>query len=178
VLACWLEEKQDRTLSPADNEELGGDGMHEPISKLQEDSVFLQSYIPRTLNEVYDPERDVAAVRRGEGKELIYANTIGIVDIKADGDVIEDQAKEEPENGHSQGSSDAEGESSSSESDDSGSGNEGGFVQRQARGHRHEDREAKKERKKAAKAEAREKRQHKMPKADKKRRIRATSSKK
>ena len=45
-----------------------------------EDSVFLGSYIPRSLNEVYDPERDVAALKRGEGKNLIYADTIGLVE--------------------------------------------------------------------------------------------------
>ena len=49
-----------------------------------------------------------------------------------------------------------------------------GFVERPARGHRHEDREAKRERKKAAKDEAREKRKHKMPKAEKKKKIKAS----
>jgi hypothetical protein len=46
----------------------------------QEDSVFFKSYIPRTLNEVYDPERDLEAVKKG-GK-TIYSDTIGIVNPK------------------------------------------------------------------------------------------------
>ncbi|KAF5360906.1 hypothetical protein D9756_004898 [Leucocoprinus leucothites] len=44
-----------------------------------EDSVFMRSFIPRTLNEVYDPERDVEKLTKGQGNELIYADTIGIV---------------------------------------------------------------------------------------------------
>ena len=39
----------------------------------------MRSYIPRTLNEVYDPERDVGVLSRGEGAKLIYKDTIGIV---------------------------------------------------------------------------------------------------
>ena len=34
-----------------------------------EDAVFMQSYIPRNLNEVYDPERDAERVGRGEGEK-------------------------------------------------------------------------------------------------------------
>ncbi|KAF5385706.1 hypothetical protein D9757_005502 [Collybiopsis confluens] len=49
-------------------------------SSAHEDSVFKQSYIPRSLNELYDPERDVDTVSRGEGSKLIYADTIGLVD--------------------------------------------------------------------------------------------------
>lgn len=52
-------------------------------SKAHEDSVFMRSYIPRSLNEVYDPERDVEAVLRGDGKQLIYADSIGLVDTSS-----------------------------------------------------------------------------------------------
>ncbi|KAG9048323.1 protein kinase rio1 [Tulasnella sp. UAMH 9824] len=44
----------------------------------QEDAVFRSSYIPRTLNEVVDPERDAEILRRGEGKSLIYDGVIGV----------------------------------------------------------------------------------------------------
>ncbi|EJC98445.1 RIO1-domain-containing protein [Fomitiporia mediterranea MF3/22] len=44
-----------------------------------EDAVFMRSFIPRNLNEVFDPERDVEVLTRGEGKKLIYADTIGLV---------------------------------------------------------------------------------------------------
>ncbi len=44
-----------------------------------EDAVFLRSFIPRTLNEVYDPERDIERLTRGQGDSLIYNKTIGVV---------------------------------------------------------------------------------------------------
>ncbi|KAF9450585.1 RIO1-domain-containing protein [Macrolepiota fuliginosa MF-IS2] len=47
------------------------------VEAAHEDSVFMRSFIPRTLNEVYDPERDVEKLTKGN--ELIYADTIGIV---------------------------------------------------------------------------------------------------
>ena len=117
-----------------------------------EDSVFMRSYIPRTLNEVYDPERDVGVLSRGEGQKLIYKDTIGLVvpkdkespveakrtvqfadgnlDTTADGD--KDSASEESQ-------SDGEGEDESDEEDE-----DDGFKERKPRGHRHEDKEAKK----------------------------------
>ncbi|KAN0087634.1 RIO1 family domain containing protein [Tylopilus felleus] len=115
---------------------------HTGNAKNHEDSVFMRSYIPRTLNEVYDPERDIDVLKGGEGNKLIYAHTIELVE-------------------------DASTESGESEVEET----EQGPERREPRGHRHEDREAKKERKKAVKAEAREKRKNKMPKAEKRRRI-------
>lgn len=162
-----------------------------------EDSVFLRSFIPRTLNDVYDPERDVAKLSRGEGSELIYADTIGVVGPEDDtkqGLVqkrtrvkFQDQAVELSESNTMANRSDADVESdegSGDESvDDSGDSDnevEGvkkeGFVDRTPRGHRHEDRDAKKERKKAVKAEAKEKRKSKMPKSEKKRIMKKTKS--
>lgn len=141
-----------------------------------EDNVFLRSYIPRTLNEVYDPERDIDVLKGGEGKNLIYADTIGLVEsaeehhVRFDGDGSS-------ESGVSESTSDEEAEAEGQ-----------GPERRVPRGHRHENREAKKvcvltklitsglgvrvqERKKAVKADAREKRKNKMPKVEKKRRI-------
>ena len=40
-----------------------------------EEEVFRQTYIPRTLEDVYDYERDAEMVRRGEGAGLVY-NTL------------------------------------------------------------------------------------------------------
>ncbi|KAG9315712.1 RIO1-domain-containing protein [Chiua virens] len=129
-----------------------------------EDNVFLQSYIPRTLNEVYDPERDIDALKGGEGKKLIYADTIGLVDPSPG------TAKEH--HVHFDGGETSEsGVSESEDTSDDAEREKEGLERKAPRGHRHEDREAKKERKKAVKAEAREKRKNKMPKAEKKRRI-------
>jgi len=146
--------------------------------------VFLRSYTPRTLNEVYDPERDVDKLARGEGKDLIYGGLTGIVQVHGEkdgqGHLGEKKAVKfegEAENGVNEesGENDEEEEDADSDSEDEGNGE---FQVRQPRGHRHEDKDAKKERKKAAKEEAREKRKNKIPKAEKKKRIKATSSKK
>ena len=65
---------------------LGREGTNDVGSKPQksedaehEENIFFRAFIPRTLNEVYDPERDVEKVRRGDADGLIYADTIGLV---------------------------------------------------------------------------------------------------
>ncbi|KAL0579144.1 Serine/threonine-protein kinase rio1 [Marasmius crinis-equi] len=158
-----------------------------------EDAIFLQSYIPRTLNEVYDPERDVELLKRGEGQKLIYADTIGLVDQKenvkqslgvrfdestkdASSSKHQETAVPAPANDVEEDANDSEGEEASDSDDgdeelDASDESDGTseFQERKPRGHRYEDRDAKKERKKAVKAEAKEKRRNKMPKAEKKR---------
>lgn len=164
----------------------GGSAQLGRSSAAHEDAVFMQSYIPRTLNEVYDPERDVDALTRGDGNKLIYADTIGVVkpnqldsngaieslgpakvkSVKLDGDTPPDSDEDE----------DDEDDSEDDEENDEGEEGEDGkpFADKKPRGHRNEDRDAKKGRKKAAKEEAREKRKHKMKKADKKKKIKAS----
>ncbi|KAF8505133.1 RIO1-domain-containing protein [Hysterangium stoloniferum] len=127
------------------------DEFHELAKEKQhaDDKVFLKSYIPRTLNEVYDP-----------GESLIYSNIIGEVSgLGADSqDNTDDDDVEEDD----QYSSGEEGRDDATIQD------------RRPRGHRNEDKDAKKERKKAVKEAAREKRKTKMPKAEKKRRVKTT----
>jgi RIO kinase 1 len=94
-----------------------------------ENSVFLHSFIPRTLNEVYNPERDVEKLKRGD--DLIYADTIGLVLIgRPNGGSIPTV----PE-------SDEEPEDRDSATDDEG---ERGVIEKRPRGHKHEDRDTKK----------------------------------
>ncbi|KAI0087876.1 RIO1 family-domain-containing protein [Irpex rosettiformis] len=130
-----------------------------------DDSVFMRSYIPRTLNEVFDPERDVGALNRGEGENLIYKDTIGIVGLKENKVRFEDEDEDDASSGEDEEDEEGTGEDTE----------DGGKPERNSRGHRHEDKEAKKERKKAVKAEARERRKNKIPKAEKKKKIKATA---
>lgn len=46
--------------------------------KRNEEEIFKNSYIPRTLDEVYDAERDVELVRKGRADELIYQRFAGL----------------------------------------------------------------------------------------------------
>jgi RIO kinase 1 len=59
----------------------GGDREEKDAKRAEEDAVFANSYIPRTLNDVYDAERDVERVMRGEGDDLIYAGITGVAKV-------------------------------------------------------------------------------------------------
>jgi len=161
VLNNWLE------VSPPDvpPATVGGAGHVDgaPAVELdaqQEDSVFFKSYIPRTLNEVYDPERDLEAVKKG-GK-TIYSGTIGVVNHKPEAttllvdeekDTIE---KEKPKVHFSTGveledethgtdvSDDEEGDGEGEDDQDEEGEGEGEPREKKPRGHRYEDKEAKK----------------------------------
>ena len=177
VLRQWLREMKsqeskeevehdtriDRTAEQRDEETKK---VHEDAERHEahEDAIFLRSFIPRTLNEVHDPERDIERLAKGQGESLIYAKTIGIVapingaqaspllDEGASSDRIEikklrftgerlDGNPEKQLYRHSQDSDTSEDE----EGSDDGSTNPGTMIPgRKPRGHRHEDRDAKK----------------------------------
>ncbi|CAM0140629.1 unnamed protein product [Umbelopsis sp. WA50703] len=168
--------------------------------KLDEE-VFKQAYIPRNLEEVYDVDRDVDVVARGEGKDLIYANLLNVQtgdnkkensqteqnekkDTKNDiiSGVLQDLQFSAPKKPVSDSEEDEESEEEDEDEDDSEnedeSGDDSDFEERQPRGKKNEDKDLKKERKKQAREEAREKRKHKLPKSEKKRKIKNSSNKK
>lgn len=148
TLRRWMNEPDETPIDGEDRGEARRDAA-------QEDAVFMKSYIPRTLTEVYDPERDVGALSRGEGAQLIYRDVIGLVttddagagksasQATANGNKVRFQDDvPAPEDGSADGeeaSEDGE-DSSDSESD----GEKRGLEERRPRGHRHEDKEAKK----------------------------------
>jgi RIO kinase 1 len=195
VLARWLADVEvgQQDALDLENNDIAPNRDVEGMSA-HEDSVFFKSFIPRSLNELNNPERDVAVVNRGGGKELIYADTIGLVgrperSVRFEG--VGAAGGEESEESQSDG--DEESEDGDENADEQG---KEGYVERTPRGHRHEDRDAKKvrvpitclqsplmltlhsniqERKKAVKEAAKEKRKTKLPKAEKKRKIKATS---
>lgn len=195
LLRQWMTEPEPEPQAGDHEDASSSAGQGRSDTAAHEDSVFLRSYIPRTLNEVYDPERDVGALSRGEGATLIYKDTIGFVGPQAQEKETE-AAGEEPngkarstvrfecgaecESGESDDGQDDEG-SEDEEDEGDGEGEEGtsdekaDFKERRLRGHRNEDKEVKKERKKAVKEEARERRKQKIPKAEKKRKIKATA---
>ncbi|KAF9489384.1 RIO1-domain-containing protein [Pleurotus eryngii] len=139
ILTNWLrnpEPSEDR--SP--NEYVGEDGdggIRQAFLSKHEDSVFLHSYIPRSLNDVLDPERDVAAVSRGDAKQLIYANTLGIIN--------ENVADGVPGGHDSLVCQDDSSEPEDEDSDERDSDTPiDGDQRRKPQGHRFEDKEAKK----------------------------------
>jgi RIO kinase 1 len=113
---------------------------------VHEDAIFEKSYIPRTLGELYDPEREVAALSLENWQKPIYADTITLVrPVK--------QALGEADNPQIEDSQELhvslpDGDSQDSVSDNTSSEAEGrdskSFEDKRPRGHRHEDRELKK----------------------------------
>jgi RIO kinase 1 len=184
VLKRWLTEADEEQQSSPSMDESNNKITSSNTSSTHEDNVFLQSYIPRTLNEVYDAERDVEVLTKGDGKNLIYAETIGLTHptssvrqecevkphVRFEGEVSSEDGDLVDEGEHT---SDSE-EEGSEELEAVEAGKQDVFDPRTPRGHRHEDREAKKERKKAVKTEAREKRKTKIPKAEKKRKTKSS----
>ena len=160
ILKLWLEKSpSDVTTVATDGE---GDGVSEratgPDAQL-EDSVFLKSYIPRTLNEVYDPERDLEAIKKGA--KTIYSNTIGVVNPKLEAITLHTEevevltkGKKEPKvhfseledetDGANEGDEEEEGEGEEDDEEGGEGENEGQPRERKPRGHKHEDKEAKK----------------------------------
>ncbi|OTB07942.1 hypothetical protein M426DRAFT_317444 [Hypoxylon sp. CI-4A] len=128
-----------------------------------DNEVFRNQYIPQTLEQVYDIEKDAEAIGEGEGNKLVYRNLL------AD-QVVSKPAAEE----------DASSEDESDEGaalDSSGSDDESKFSKGTPRGKRFEDKDEKKQRKHAVKEAKAEKRKEKMPKHLKKRLVAASSRK-
>ncbi|KAK9356087.1 RIO1 family-domain-containing protein [Lipomyces doorenjongii] len=115
-----------------------------------DDATFRKMYIPQTLEQVYDIERDVARIKSGEGHELVYKDLVHL-DIN-----------------DSTGSESESDDASDDEDDESGeeSGSNRSFKERPTvlKGKKFENKEEKKERKKQVKEQKKEKRAKKMPK--------------
>ena len=126
---------------------------HDPA----DDAVFMSSFIPRTLGQVYDPERDIELVKAGKGDQLIYNQTLNAVPAATVPIPVEEQKGGQEESRKEQSAGDAQGDSqapvtehltvdgaagSGQDEDDSESEEEDG--PKGPRGFRHEDRDAKK----------------------------------
>ncbi|CAO3700502.1 unnamed protein product [Rhizopus microsporus] len=136
----------------------------------EEEEIFKKSYIPTTLEEVIDIERDTLLVEKGEAKKLVYADLLGtgVTSSMQNMNLSDDDSNEEEEEEEEDDDENSESESESEDED----------KPKKVRGKKNEDKDKKKERKKKAKEEARERRKHKIPKAEKKRKIKTTSKKK
>jgi RIO kinase 1 len=127
-----------------------------------DDEVFRNQYIPQTLNEVYDIERDAELLNTGNREDLIYQGLLA-------------DKTATPDNQANINSSDAT-DSGSEESDSDV--DESLFDKGTPRGKKNMDKDAKSAHKKAIKEEKREKRKEKMPKHLKKKLVSQSSRKK
>ncbi|KAI8243689.1 Serine/threonine-protein kinase [Colletotrichum sp. SAR 10_99] len=131
-----------------------------------DNEVFRKQYIPQTLEQVYDIEKDGAKIGQGEGDKLVYKNLL------ADTVVKENEEQDEEED-----SEDESGSGASLGSDDDEEG-DSKFDKGRPRGRKHEDKDEKKAHKLAVKEAKREKRKDKMPKSMKKKLVSSSSRKK
>ncbi|KAH6711975.1 RIO1 family-domain-containing protein [Leptodontidium sp. MPI-SDFR-AT-0119] len=118
-----------------------------------DNEVFRQQYIPQTLEQVYDIERDAEKIGKGQKDDLVYRNLLADKVPMSSGN--EADAEDTMDNSSPQ----SEGANGSEDSDD-----ESRFEKGTPRGKRFEDKDSKKEHKKAVKEEKREKRKEKIPK--------------
>ncbi|KIY45582.1 RIO1-domain-containing protein [Fistulina hepatica ATCC 64428] len=143
ALRRWIREEQRHDPETQDAENGAESAAHE-------DSVFMRSYIPRTLNEVYDPERDLDILKRGEGSKLIYANTMGLASPPQalrpantkKTSRVHFEAEPRMPSPHAHHTEESSGEDS--EGGDGEDAEASSTFEKKPRGHRHEDREAKK----------------------------------
>lgn len=136
-----------------------------------DNEVFRNQYIPQTLEQVYDIEKDAQKIGAGQGDQLVYRNLLANQAVAPRGTAAET----------------AEGETASSEEDD-GEGaavdsdasddDESRFEKGTPRGKRFVDKDDKKSHKQAVKDEKREKRKEKMPKHLKKQLVSSSSRRK
>jgi RIO kinase 1 len=145
-------------------EEIGAD---EQAGKEELDTaVFRQQYIPQTLEQVYDIERDTEKLRAGQGEDLVYRDLLATKDKNAPNE----------EAGEDNESNQSAGVSVSDDGSESGSGADP-FAKKPPRGKRFEDKDAKREHKRLVKEEKREQRTKKLPKHIKKKIINSTKRK-
>ncbi|PKI84419.1 non-specific serine/threonine protein kinase [Malassezia vespertilionis] len=126
-----------------------------------EEAVFRQSYIPRNLDEVFDPERDAQVTQEGQSHTLIYSGVSGMDQVLAEHNAEEDDKEDDTTESELENDSDSDSSDSSSDALAQGS-----------------TKALRKEHKKQVKAANRERRKTKMPKAEKKRKMKKSSGKK
>ncbi|OWP01113.1 hypothetical protein B2J93_6563 [Marssonina coronariae] len=135
------------------NRPADADGEQAAAEQEIDNEVFRQQYIPQTLDQVYDIERDAEKIVKGQKDDLIYRNLLADKIPLSSGNEADAEDTMDGSSPHSEVGSGSE------DSDD-----EGKFEKGTPRGKRFEDKDSKKEHKKAVKEEKREKRKDKIPK--------------
>lgn len=127
-----------------------------------DNEVFRNQFIPQTLEQVYDVERDAEQVGKGGKDELVYRDLLADkIDTRTSVPRGEADASAAQENSDEGDEDDDSQESGSGNSDNDGTDP---FAKKPPRGKRFEDKETKKEHKKQVKEINKKKREKKMPK--------------
>ena len=126
-----------------------------------DNEVFRKQYIPQTLNEVYNAERDINQIQTQGRDALVYKDLLA-----------SDTTSQTPQIDNDNSADEGAPLDSESDEDSAGSGSE---TDQRPRGKRFQDKEEKKAHKLAVKEEKREQRKLKMPKHVKKKMVKEKS---
>jgi RIO kinase 1 len=158
IVGDWLDSgiglKEDKTdVISSMNPETGDSSSigEEQGKRATDEAVFMSSYIPRNLGEVYDPERDIDKIAAGKGDELIYASLTGVNGAGQNREEEAGRTKSALKGEKSGGEAEQrrgvkwedELEEDEEESEDDDDYDEDG-KEKKSRGFRHEDKDAKK----------------------------------
>ncbi|KAK4206263.1 putative serine threonine-protein kinase [Rhypophila decipiens] len=149
----------------AENDEAGAAALE------VDNEVFRNQYIPQTLDQVYDIEKDAQKLDAGQGKDLVYKNLLADQVVHSKEGEKEDATEASSEEGSDDGAS-------LGGSDDDSEVDQSIFEKGRPRGRKFDDKDEKKQHKLAVKEAKREKRKDKIPKAVKKKLVSTTSRKK
>lgn len=154
-------------------------------SATQDEAVFKSAYIPRTLNEVIDPERDIERWRSEQQEQQQQKSSAPHQSASSSSKNADSAAKgvrflaqDTPTTANADDEDDNDGSESTSGSDsdaESDADGDGLKPKKASRGHRHEAKEDKKARKAQVKEENRERRKNKMSKKDKEKAMKKSS---
>merc|ERR1711860_366452 len=154
-------------LNEAAKNQRADENSEEKIEREIAEKVFGQIYIPRALDEIARPERDISKIKDG-GKQFAYQSVTGVK--------VEESGKDHPGD---ESDTDEEEEEDEKESDSEASGDDEEEAEKEGpkgvscQRPRDESPNSRKERKKLVKAQQAEKRKDKMPKHMKKRKEKA-----
>ncbi|NP_001312624.1 serine/threonine-protein kinase RIO1-like [Nicotiana tabacum] len=148
------------------------------------DSVFIQSFIPKTLDHVKDAEADVQRIISGEDTGDMYYKTITGLKQALSGTNPSAENQQHEQNGErgpeaaAEIDKESDGELETESDDDDESDSSEGFSSDGEKQTAAEKKTARKENKKKVKEEKREARKHKVPKAVKKKKKKLAKAKK
>lgn len=144
--------------------EVDPDASEEAIANAEVDNVvFRNQYIPQTLEQVYDIERDAEQVEKDGGEDLIYRNLLADKVGSTAPPASDGSEQESGQRPNDEDENSSTGSDSNDESDP--------FAKKNPRGKRFEDKDVRKDHKKQVKEEKRVQRENKMPKYVKKKLI-------
>ncbi|EPY50865.1 atypical/RIO/RIO1 protein kinase [Schizosaccharomyces cryophilus OY26] len=142
------------------------EGDHDPDDDHEEE--FLKTYVPRTLEEVYDIDRDTQMVEEGKAGSLVYRHLLNTGSKESDAENVNDPHP----------SNDSVSVTEDEESDASDLDDDNDSVRKDKSGREKESAEEKRARKQKVKEEKAEKRKTKVSKYEKKRKIKQGGRKK